>query len=117
MIDLIAQELGIKPINIIDFDISFIDTQPATLLGIHKEFISSQRLDNQFGSHCLLLGWCELHKEDFLNNDEDINIAIMFDHEEAMSGSMQGAGSVFLKSILYRITEAVCKNFKYEHTI
>ena len=109
IVKLVANEIKVEPADIVDMDLNVIDTQPAALIGIHKEFISSPRIDNQVSCHCGLEAFRELHSNpDFLKNDKDINILVMFDHEEIGSKSMQGALSNFLadvsKRIFYRTT-------------
>ena len=42
----LADELGCPPDDILDFDLSLYDTQPATPFGLHNEFISTGRLDD-----------------------------------------------------------------------
>lgn len=44
--DRMSKDLGIKREQIIDFEINCVDSQPAGLVGLHSEFISSPRLDN-----------------------------------------------------------------------
>ena len=104
IIELIASELKVDPANIVDIDINLIDSQPSGFMGVHKEFISSGRMDNQISCHCGLEAFKDLHSnDDYLNNDKDINILIMFDHEEIGSKSMQGALSTYLATVSKRI--------------
>ncbi len=104
IIKLVAEEIKVNPGDIVDMDLNLIDSQPAALMGIHKEFVSSPRIDNQVSCHCGLEAFRELHSTpDFLTNDKDINILIMFDHEEIGSKSMQGALSTFLADLTKRI--------------
>ena len=44
---LLSTETGLSPDSILDYDISVADTQPASLGGLHSEFIFASRLDNQ----------------------------------------------------------------------
>lgn len=50
LIQMISDEVGIKPEHIIDFDLSFADSQPSSYCGLDDDFISSPRLDNLFSS-------------------------------------------------------------------
>jgi aspartyl aminopeptidase len=43
---LIANDLKVDRKRIIDFELNVCDVQPPALWGLHKEFISSPRLDN-----------------------------------------------------------------------
>jgi aspartyl aminopeptidase len=109
IVTLIAEEIKVKPEDIVDFDLLFVDTQPSQLFGINKEFISSGRLDNQLSAQCELEAWCKLHIADYLKTDGDINMMVLFDHEEVGSGSVQGAASNFLCEVTKRISEILCR--------
>ncbi len=43
---MIAKDLNINPLHIVDFELNVIDTQPAQLIGMNEEFVSGPRLDN-----------------------------------------------------------------------
>jgi aspartyl aminopeptidase len=104
IIEKIASELKVDPVNIVDFDLNLIDAQPAGFMGIYKEFISSGKIDNQISCHCGLEAFKDLHESpDFLKTDKNINILVMFDHEEIGSKSMQGALSTYLAAVSKRI--------------
>ena len=104
ILKLVASELKVDPQNIVEMDLNLLDTQPASFMGINKEFISAARIDNQLSCHCGIEAFKDLHSTpDFLKNDKDINILVMFDHEEIGSKSMQGALSNFLAEMTKRI--------------
>jgi len=104
IIQKIASEIKVNPGDIVDFDLNLIDVQPASFMGIYKEFISSQNIDNQISCHCGLEAFKDIHENsDFVKNDKDINILVMFDHEEIGSKSMQGALSTYLATVSKRI--------------
>ena len=109
LLQLVADEIKSNIKDIVDYDIMFVDTQPSQLLGIYKEFISSGRLDNQLSAQCQLEAWLSLHKNEFLKDDRDINMMVLFDHEEVGSGSVQGAASNFLCEVTKRISERLCE--------
>ena len=46
LISMLAEEMGVAPTDILDFECSLYDTQPAALSGAHGEFLTSSRLDN-----------------------------------------------------------------------
>ena len=107
---MVAEELKVDPKQVVDMDLSLLDTQPAGFLGVHREFISAPRMDNQISCHCGTEAFVDLHsKPDFLAADGDVNIFVMFDHEEIGSKSLQGALSNFLMEVSKRIFErCVC---------
>lgn len=51
IVRLISSEIGISADKIIDFDLAFSDSNPAQLVGLNQDFISSPRLDNLFSSY------------------------------------------------------------------
>jgi len=85
LLDLIQSETEIDINNIIDMDLVFVDTQPATFLGLHNEFISSPRLDNLFSSFTALNSI--ISEEASGNESSFLNMICLFDHEECGSES------------------------------
>ncbi|MCQ2821554.1 MAG: M18 family aminopeptidase [archaeon] len=96
----------IKPEDIIDYDLVLYDTQKPTLCGIHKEFLSSGRLDNLGSSVPATFATVEAAKDEFLSKECGINITALFDNEEIGSLTYQGANSNFFYHHLERIFEA-----------
>ena len=47
----IGKDIQVEPSNIVDFDLSLADHNPAGFVGINDDFISSPRLDNLFSSY------------------------------------------------------------------
>ena len=80
---------GISEDDILDFDLSFYDTQRAAVVGLQEEFVASARLDN------LLSCFVGLHA--LLNSGaEQSAVLALFDHEEVGSQSNIGAqGNLF----------------------
>ncbi len=83
--------------NIIDFELSFYDTQKASYLGLHKDFIASSRLDNLLSCYIALQSL--LHA-----NRHGSSLICCSDHEEVGSASSSGAQGSFLKSVLERLS-------------
>jgi len=84
--------------EILDYEISFYDTQAARLIGFEEEFLASARLDN------LLSCWIATTAMVESKGKEDI-LMVANDHEEVGSASASGAQGPFLRSVLERITE------------
>ncbi|KPA80643.1 putative Aspartyl aminopeptidase [Leptomonas pyrrhocoris] len=93
----IAVEAGCKPEEILDFDLSVIDTQPAAIGGIYDEFIFSSRLDNLISCYCAIKAIIDAEA---LENDTMVRMACLFDHEECGSGSPQGAAGSLVPDII-----------------
>lgn len=88
LVHLLAEELGIEPADLVDFELSMFDIQKAALGGLHSEFIFSARLDNLASCFLAVQSLIECVKEDgFLQNDKDINMIALYDHEEVGSSS------------------------------
>ncbi|KAG7196207.1 uncharacterized protein KQ657_000220 [Scheffersomyces spartinae] len=99
LVDLIAQECGVTPDAIEDFELILYDHQKSTLGGLHDEFIFSPRLDNLTSCYCAVKGLVESTSE----GKNSISMISLFDHEEIGSASAQGADSTFLPDIVQRI--------------
>ena len=92
-----ATDLGIERANIIDFELTCYDAQPSGLFGLHNEFVSSPRLDNLASSLCSLDALIERSKIPIEQRDNaEIDMIMLFDHEEIGSCSAQGADSNML---------------------
>lgn len=87
---------GIDIADIIDFELSFYDTQGASYVGIKDDFISSSRLDNLLS--CYVGTQALIHAD-----DRATSLLICSDHEEVGSASATGAQGTFLKSVLERL--------------
>ncbi|MES2605926.1 MAG: M18 family aminopeptidase [Pseudomonadota bacterium] len=84
--------------EVLDYEISLYDTNPAALVGLQEEFIASARLDN------LLSCFVGLHS--LLQSTGSANrLLVCTDHEEVGSATAAGAAGPFLESVLRRINE------------
>lgn len=97
LLNLVADELGVEPEEILDFDLSLYDTTPACRIGLNNEFISSGRLDDLMMAHAAITALLE--SDDMAMT----RVAAIFDNEETGSGTKQGAASPVLDHILRRI--------------
>jgi aspartyl aminopeptidase len=97
-LNLMAEEIGAKVENIVDFELSMVDTNESCFLGLHKEFISSGRLDNMLSSLTATHALMEVSES--VVDDQSINLIYLFDHEEIGSVSDQGAqGTIVVDSL------------------
>jgi len=77
-------------------ELSFYDTQKASYIGLHDDFISASRLDNLLSCYVGMLSLCSV----------DSSKAMLFvasDHEEVGSESVSGAAGSFLEATLHRM--------------
>ncbi|MDB2562447.1 M18 family aminopeptidase [Sulfurimonas sp.] len=77
-------------------ELSFYDTQRASFVGLHDDFIASARLDNLLSCYVGLLSICSI-------TDDKPMLFIGSDHEEVGSESTSGAGGSFLENTLRRM--------------
>lgn len=98
LVSLIANHLGVSVSQIEDFELVLGDHQPATLGGMHDEFIFGPRQDNL--TSCFAAAEALAASPGDPNN---IQMISLFDHEEIGSVSAQGADSSFLPDILGRL--------------
>jgi len=87
--------------RILSHELSFYDTQPPALVGMHNEFIASARLDNLLSCYVSLQALLE-------GTSASTNMIICSDHEEVGSASASGAQGPFLRSVLERII--ICRS-------
>lgn len=82
--------------KVLDYEISFYDTQPVACTGLYDDFISGARLDNLLscyvGMHALISA-----------EPARASLLVCSDHEEVGSMSSAGAQGTFLESILKRL--------------
>ena len=77
-------------------ELSFYDTQKASFIGLHDDFISSARLDNLLSCYVGLVSICSIEADKPM-------LFIASDHEEVGSASTSGAGGSFLENTLRRM--------------
>lgn len=82
--------------HILDFELSFYDSQNASLVGLKQDFIASSRLDNLLSC---FVGTQALMQAD----NQGTSLLVCSDHEEVGSASTVGAQGPFLKSVLERL--------------
>jgi aspartyl aminopeptidase len=105
VVDLIAENAGVKPSEVVDFEMVLYDTQKACLGGINNELIFSARLDNLMMTFCGIHGLLDsLSASSALENDPTIRLFAAFDHEEIGSQTAQGAHSNLLPAVLRRLS-------------
>jgi aspartyl aminopeptidase len=101
---LLSDETGVQAENIVDLDISIVDTQPATVGGLHNEFIFAPRIDNLLSCHCALEAFLET--DGSLAADAMVRMIAFFDHEEVGSESSHGAGGSLVPDVVERLSAA-----------
>jgi aspartyl aminopeptidase len=85
LLELIAKELSVEVKDIADFELNLFDTQPACIGGMKDEFVYSARLDNQATCFVSIEGLIDYTNNAAFENDVDISMVCLFDHEEVGS--------------------------------
>lgn len=81
--------------KLLSHELSFYDTQKASVIGLDREFIASARLDNLLS--------CYVATQVLCRHPDQPLLMICSDHEEVGSESVSGAAGPFLENILRRI--------------
>lgn len=107
--DLMANDIGVSRDQIVDFELNLCDSHPAQLVGMHEEFVSSPRLDNLASSLCALDSLIKHSKLDVKTkrNHSEVDMIMLFDHEEVGSASAQGCDSNMANEVTTRVSEAL----------
>jgi len=95
--DCIAQECGVRPEEILDYELTVYCAEEGQYIGVNQDFISAPRIDNMTSVQACLTAIIEATRED------GINLIALFDHEEIGSKTKQGAGSMLLAMILEKM--------------
>ena len=102
----IADALGIKSDDILNWELNVFDTQKGSFWGANQEFIANSQLDNLASCHAAVDALLATE------NSDSTNIVALFDHEEVGSESATGASGSFLNDIIQRITDDLTQTEK-----
>lgn len=102
--DLVAEELGVDPADILDTDLQLVARQTPTQIGPDGEFFMAPRIDDLECAATTLLGFLDAAAE---TDSACAPVWAMLDNEEVGSSSRMGAESSYLRDVLDRIIEAV----------
>lgn len=102
--DLVAEELGVDPADILDTDLQLVTRQTPTQIGPEGEFFMAPRIDDLECAATTLLGFLDAAAE---TDSACAPVWAMLDNEEVGSSSRMGAESSYLRDVLDRIIEAV----------
>jgi aspartyl aminopeptidase len=92
----LAKEHGVNADVVLDYELSFYDTQPAAVIGLNEEFIAGARLDNLLS--------CFAGLQALLRAEgEETCVLVCTDHEEVGSSSICGADGPLLEQTLQRL--------------
>ena len=101
---LLADRIGGKAEDILDYDLSIYNPQQPVLCGFDQSFIMSPRLDDISSVSALIHGLIES------SHGSRVNMVCLFDNEEIGSLSKQGADAVMPRTIISKIWQAFGKD-------
>ena len=94
--DQLQREHDILAEQVLDFELSFYDTQAAAVIGLEQDFIAGARLDNLLSCYAGLEALLAA-------GDEENCVLVCTDHEEIGSCTACGADGPFLEQTLRRL--------------
>ncbi len=95
----VAAELGIKPEEILEYELCFYPLEPSGLAGVNNEYFQSARIDDLSMAFAAL----EALLQQAGTAADATRVMAIFDNEETGSGTKQGAHSPVLRSMLERL--------------
>lgn len=110
--DLLCEELGVAPEDILDRDLQLVTRQAPTQIGPDGQYFMAPRIDDLECAATTLLGFIDAAAE---TDSACAPVWAMLDNEEVGSSSRQGAESSFLRDVLDRILEAIPHSAQMEH--
>ncbi|WP_298732857.1 M18 family aminopeptidase [uncultured Subdoligranulum sp.] len=110
--DLVCEELGVRPEEILDQDLQLVTRQAPTVIGPDGEYFMAPRIDDLECAATTLLGFIDAAAD---TDSACAPVWAMLDNEEVGSSSRQGAESSFLRDVLDRILEAIPHSAQMEH--
>ncbi|KAK8893473.1 hypothetical protein M9Y10_021895 [Tritrichomonas musculus] len=93
----ICKKLNLEEWQIAAHELSLVDAYPPKIIGVNKQFLSSQRIDNLTSTFSAIKAFLASEP----NNT--VNILTVFDFEEIGSNTSTGAKGDFLTTILHKI--------------
>ena len=103
LLNLVAEEAGVDPENILDMDLNIYCKEEGMLVGSREEFISCPRIDDLSMVYSAMEALVESKHE------KGINLVALMDNEEIGSMTKQGADSMMLSTILQSIRMEIAK--------
>jgi len=117
LMNMIAEEAGVSPESVVDFDLFLADHQPSAIGGANNDFIFAPRIDNLLNMYAGLEGFIDSLDNDSLSKEENIRMLVGYDNEEVGSRSAQGAGSSFTEQVMRRLCYSSANQLSFEESI
>ncbi len=108
----LAGHLGVRPTDILSWDLMFHDITAPALLGPAQDLIASGRLDN------LVSCWCALEALLAAEPTGAVTpLVCLFDHEEVGSESATGAAGPLLQAVLERLSRSTSEDATFRRSL
>lgn len=98
----VASLAGVRAADVVESELYLYVTQPAEIVGVRGDMVSSPRLDNQTSCYALLTAIKKAAKR-----GRGLSIAMWFDNEEVGSQTRQGADSALAPMLLAKIYDGL----------
>ena len=108
---LVADKLGIRPEDILEYELCLYPLEPAATAGASNEYFQSARIDDLSMAYAGL----EAMLSTADNATPYTRVLAIFDNEETGSGTKQGAASPVLAEMLSRLTAGYGKESQEEY--
>lgn len=95
----IGRQAGVDPTELVTWDLSLHDAQPARLIGSDADLVAAGRIDNQVSC------WAAIEALRTTTSPRRSAVVALFDHEEVGSESIHGAAGPRLEWILRSLHE------------
>jgi aspartyl aminopeptidase len=103
LIKILADRLDVSPESIVDFDLSLYDTHKCSVSGSRGEYLCGSRLDNLASCFVAVETLIDYSTDKNIDEDSEVCLIALFDHEEVGSSSNTGAGSTIMVDSVARI--------------
>jgi aspartyl aminopeptidase len=95
------KQQGVTVDKVLDYELSFYDTQRGAVVGIENDLVASARLDNLLS--CFVGMRALIDADNFIDGKLQTQLLVFNDHEEVGSMSAAGAQGPMLKATLSRL--------------
>lgn len=94
---LVADELGVEPEQVLGHDLMLVNRQAGSVWGAANEFVSAPRIDDLQCAYAALVAFLSAC------HPTSVGVYACLNNEEVGSGTLQGALSTFVPSVLERV--------------
>ncbi|MEZ5262425.1 MAG: M18 family aminopeptidase [Acidimicrobiales bacterium] len=107
--EVVGEAVGAAAADVLAWDAMVHPLEPSRVVGLHREFVSAPRIDNQLSCFAAasalaaVAGSGDGGERAGGDGPDTVTVVVLFDHEEVGSTSDRGAAGGYLSSVLERI--------------